>query len=91
MTFNCEAIADPPHQVYWIFNNTKSLLNTSQVIASNKYSIIRDNSSISFGSLTVHNLQYEDRGIYQCIITNYVGSKSSSALLTVHGKLYYNI
>ena len=86
MTFDCEAIADPPHQVYWVFNNTKDLLNTAQAMASNKYSIIRDNSSIIFGSLTVHNLQYEDRGLYQCNITNYVGSKLSSALLIVHGK-----
>lgn len=86
MTFDCEAVADPPHQVYWIFNNSKNLLNTAQPMASNKYSIVRDNTGIIFGRLTVHNLQYEDRGIYQCIITNYVGNKSSSALLTVLGK-----
>ena len=85
--FHCEALADPPHSVTWLLNDTQYLLSTNNVSDTGKYSINRDTSSQHFyGSLTVHNVQYGDRGTYNCTAMNYVGSVSATATLTVHGE-----
>ena len=86
VTFMCEAVADPPHNVSWLFNNTTPILTTEEAAESKKYSLNRDPSLVSlFGSLTVYNVQYEDRGVYQCTVNNYVDSITAMATLTVHG------
>ena len=86
MTFRCEALAHPLHEVVWRFNSSY-ILGTNDTLDTAKYSINRDRSiPLQFGSLTVSNVQYSDRGVYQCIVINSVGSASASATLTVHGE-----
>ena len=83
--FHCEALADPPHSVTWLLNDTQYLLSTDNASDTGKYSINRDISSQHlYGSLTVHNVQYGDHGY--CTAMNYVGSVSATAILTVHGE-----
>ena len=89
VTFICQALAYPHHNVAWLFNNSVSLLSTNDTSDTPKYSINRDQSSPQqFGSLTVNNVQYEDRGLYQCTAVNNLGNVSASATLTVHGESY---
>ena len=86
VTFICEALADPVHSIAWSFNGS-SIITTNDTADTVKYSINRDRSvPLQFGSLTVSNVQYSDRGVYQCTAVNYVGSVSASATLTVHGE-----
>ena len=86
VTFFCEALADPVHSVAWSFNSLR-IITTNDTSDTGKYSINRDRSiPLQFGSLTVNNVQYSDRGVYQCTAVNYVGSVSASATLTVHGE-----
>ena len=87
VTFTCEALAYPPHSVTWLFNSSVYILSTSDTSDTAKYVINRDRSPPQqFGSLTVSNVQYEDRGLYQCTAVNNLGSVSVSATLTVHGE-----
>ena len=87
ITFTCEAQGYPPHNVVWVFNTTVYLLGTNDTSDTAKYSINRDRSSPQqFGSLTVNDVQYSDRGVYRCIAINNVSSVSASATLTVHGE-----
>ena len=87
VTFTCEAMAYPPHNVAWIFNSSVFLLSTNDTSDTAKYSINRNRSSPGqFGSLTVNNVKYVDHGLYQCTAVNNVGSVSASATLTVHGE-----
>ena len=87
VTFICEALAHPSHDVVWTFNNSKHLLSTNETVNTAKYSINRNQSNPQqFGSLTVYNVQYSDHGVYQCTAVNSEGSESASSTLTVHGK-----
>ena len=86
MTFTCEAYSIDEYDVVWMFNSSY-ILGTNDTSDTAKYSINRDQSiPLQFGSLTVNNVQYSDRGVYQCIAINSVGSASASATLTVHGE-----
>ena len=63
------------------------LPNTVNISDSHKYTLNRNTDSRSnYGELTVHNVDYNDTGIYKCIVENYIGRLSASARLTVHGK-----
>ena len=89
MTFTCEPQASSidEYDVVWMFNGSMYLLGTNDTSDTAKYSINRDRSiPLQFGSLTVNNVQYSDRGVYQCIAIISVGSVSASATLTVHGE-----
>ena len=91
VTLMCNAIALPQHNITWMFqmtntNNTRMIVNTSSPDPSMKY-IIDDNvDSGSFGTLTINDLQYSDRGIYTCIAANTHGAVSAEAMVNVHGK-----
>ena len=54
-----------------------------------KYRINRERSTMDFGSLTVLNVRFSDRGTYRCNASNDVGSVTASADLTVHGKFFH--
>ena len=91
VTLMCNAIAFPQHNVTWMFqmtntDNARMIVNTSSSDPSMKY-IIDDNvDSGSFGTLTITDLQYSDRGIYTCIAANTHGAVSAEAMVNVHGK-----
>ena len=82
-TFVCEAVAFPRHEVNWTFTSGSDGV-TSASEDADKYSIVRDSGEM-FGSLTISDVQYEDRGTYKCTAYNTIGSVSASAVLTVHG------
>ena len=91
VTLVCNAIAFPQHNITWMFqmtntDNARMIVNTSSPDPSMKY-IIDDNvDSGSFGTLTITDLQYSDRGIYTCIAANTHGAVSAEAMVNVHGK-----
>ena len=92
VTLVCKAIALPPHDITWMFqmtntDNARMIVNTSSPNPSIKYIIDNDNvESESFGTLTITDLQYSDRGIYTCIAANTHGNVSAEAMVNVHGK-----
>ena len=88
-SFVCEAVAFPSHEVNWTFTNSQGgmermVIGTNASEDTDKYSIVRDRGEM-FGSLTISDVQYEDRGTYKCTAYNTIGSVSASAVLTVHG------
>ena len=92
VTFTCGAITDPPQSPViwlWVFNGNMYLLGTNDTTNSPKYSINRDINSQQFGSFTVYDIQYEDKGIYQCFAVNSEGSDHVNSTLTVHGMIKY--
>ena len=52
-----------------------------------KYRISRANGLVTFGMLTVMNVNFDDHGTYSCNASNEIGFAVASATLTVHGKL----
>ena len=83
--FVCDALADPEHTISWTFTNNTGAV-TEIFSDGKKYSIVSDRSTTRFGELTVMNVDYEDRGVYTCTVTNSFGSDRASANLTVHGE-----
>ena len=88
-TFVCYAVADPNHEISWMYNSTFIANTTNNGYSSNpsKYSIVSSRTNPqNFGSLSVQDLVFDDRGDYQCIVYNNISSLSFTASLTVHGK-----
>ena len=78
VVFPCFSTGDPPPAVHWEFNNT--------VLQSNeKYSIGVIQDGLAFGSLTVRNLTYYDKGTYTCTASNALSNTSDSVQLSVQG------
>jgi hypothetical protein len=88
--FNCSALAIPPHEVYWTFTNatgyTIPIISTMDSMNTTKYQINTTNGTVYFGTLTINDVSYVDRGVYTCNATNNIGSDLANATLTVHGK-----
>ena len=89
--FTCFALAFPDHSVSWTFTNFESeveepIISTSDAGDTSKYQIIHDSGSDRFGELTVLDVQFSDRGSYNCTAENIIGSETREASLTVHGK-----
>ena len=40
----------------------------------------------NFGNLTIRDLVFDDRGVYQCTVYNNISSLNAAATLTVHGE-----
>ena len=88
VTLVCNAIAFPQHNITWMFqrintDNARMIISTSSPDPAMKY-LIDDN--VSFGTLTITNLQYSDRGMYTCIAANTRGAVRAKAMVNVHGK-----
>jgi hypothetical protein len=75
--FNCFATGDPIPQVTWKFNGTAILTNNT------KYYIGLITDAADFGSLTISDVTYFDKGVYTCIATNINGTSSVEASLSV--------
>ena len=91
VTLVCNAIAFPQHNITWMFQRTNTdnaavIINTSSPDPNMKYFIDDNINSASFGTLTITNLQYSDRGIYTCTAANTRGAVSAEAMVNVHGK-----
>ncbi len=86
VTFICEGRADPQHDVIWSFDNTIIASTTINDTQSSKYLLNSDiKPEATYGSLSVMDVQYSDRGVYQCSLNNTVSTITSSASLTVEG------
>jgi len=71
-----------------IISTSSSDTNTKYLI-NNAVNIINFGSltgALIFGTLTITNLQYDDRGIYTCMAANTRGVVSADAMVNVHGK-----
>ena len=91
VTLVCNAIAFPQHNITWMFQRTNTvnaavIINTSSPDRNIKYLIDNNITSASFGTLTITNLQYSDRGMYTCTAANTRGAVSAEAMVNVHGK-----
>ena len=97
VTLVCKAIALPQHNITWMFqirnntNNKTMIINTSSPGPNVKYLIDNNINSTSFGTLTITNLQYNDRGVYTCIAANVYGTVSDEAMVNVHGKNFITV
>ena len=67
-------------------DNTAVIISTSSPDPNMKYLIDDNITSASFGTLTITNLQYSDRGMYTCTVANTRGAVSAEAMVNVHGK-----
>ena len=92
VTLKCHATAFPQHNITWMFQrtntagNARMIINTSSPDPSMKYLIDDNIDSTSFGTLTITDLQYSDRGMYTCVAANTHGAASAEAMMNVHGK-----
>ena len=91
VTFSCEAIANPQHEVSWSYTDSSDVTLANIANTTNeredRYCIFMERNETRFGELTVRNVTYEDRGTYACTASNSVGYISASGILIVQGKL----
>ena len=92
--FRCYALASPEHQVSWTFINPSGvrmlIISTTDMMDTAKYRINRG-SAMDFGSLTVLDVRFSDRGTYSCNASNNIGSVTAEANLTVQGELLHSV
>lgn len=67
-------------------NTARMIISTSSPNPNMKYLINDTVNTTSFGTITITNLQYSDRGIYTCVAANTHGTVSAGATVNVHGK-----
>ena len=80
VTFRCVGYGSPFPSLVWSFNG-------SVLSDGDKYSIGLSGSE--FGSLTIQNTSFNDRGSYDCTFNNTYGTASLTARLTVQGIVPY--
>ena len=85
VTFLCQAVGEPVPDISWYFNGV--MINVSD--NSSKYMIMSRSLNIttSENTLTVYNVTSSDVGTYTCNSANFIGSSTSSGILTVTSKL----
>ncbi|XP_065904077.1 hemicentin-1-like [Dysidea avara] len=91
VTLICTAIALPQYNITWMYQRMRSdvgrdIISTSSSDTNMKYLINNTVNSTNFGTLTITNLQYDDRGIYTCVAANEHGAVSADAMVNVHVK-----
>lgn len=81
LQLSCRAESIPPPNVTW-------LLNGSLVTNDNQSHFVIQTSGIfvKTSTLTITNVQYADRGTYQCMFSNYRGVVNTTSTLEVYGK-----
>ena len=91
VTLICNVNAFPQHNITWMYQRMRSdvgrdIISTSSSDTNMKYLINNTVNTTSFSTLTITNLQYDDRGIYTCVAANEHGVVSADAVVNVHGK-----
>ena len=86
VTLLCQAVAEPVPNISWYFNDV--MINVSN--NSSKYMIVTRSLNITTteNTLTVYNVTSSDVSTYTCNALNFIGSVTSSGILTVTSKLY---
>ena len=72
-SFQCQAEGNPEPKVTWLKHNS-SLPADKRVVSSH-------------GGLMITDVRSQDEGMYSCVATNILGEMTSSAKLTVQGKI----
>ena len=87
VAFLCQAVGEPIPNISWYFNGV--MINVSD--NSSMYMIMSRslNTTTTENTLTVYNLASPDAGTYTCDASNFLGSVTSSGILTVTSKFYY--
>ena len=89
-TFMCVSLrVFPQYQIAWTFTDSNGreteIIQTQDSNDSTKYSINRETGTTRFGTLTIVNVTFGDRGTYRCNASNEIGYTEASANLTVQG------
>ena len=86
VTLLCQAVAEPVPNISWYFNDV--MINVSN--NSSKYMIVTRSLNITTteNTLTVYNVRSSDVSTYTYNASNFIGSVTSSDILTVTSKLY---
>ena len=89
VTFLCQAVGEPVPDIRWYFNDV--MINVSD--NSSKYMIMSRSLNITTteNTLTVYNVTSSDVGTYTCNSANFIGSSTSSGILTVTSELRNSI
>ena len=82
--FLCQALGEPVPSISWYFNGV--MINVSD--NRSKYMIMSRSLNITNteNALTVYNVTSSDVGTYTCNASNFIGSVTSSGILTVTSK-----
>ena len=82
----------PQYQISWVFINHNEreteIIQTQGSGNSSKYRINRESGTTRFGTLTIVNATFGDRGTYRCNASNEIGYAEASANLIVQGNMY---
>ena len=80
-------MGEPVPDISWYFNGV--MINVSD--NSGKYMIMSRSLNITTteNTLTVYNVTSSDVGTYTCNSSNFIGSVTSSGILTVASKIFY--
>lgn len=75
-SLHCEVNASPPFQITW-YKDQKLLKD------SRKYKIVKAGNSVT---LHIIKLEQDDAGVYECRVSNNVGTESSCTSITLKGE-----
>lgn len=75
-SLHCEVAATPPFQLTW-YKDQKLLKD------SRKYKIVKVGSSVT---LHIIKLEADDAGVYECQVSNSVGTESSRTAISLKGE-----
>ena len=84
VTFLCQTVGKPVPDISWYFNGAMIIVsdNSSKYLITSRLS----NMTTTENTLTVYNVTSLDVGTYTCNSTNFIGSSTSSGILTVTSK-----
>jgi hypothetical protein len=93
VSFSCNIISEPLHDVTWKFNSSVVAMTTLDQPTDDgrKYTLIRDPTSTDYGTLIVANVSYGDEGNYTCVASNVHGiaSHTTELILLILPQLVY--
>lgn len=81
VTFSCEVTADPEISVSWLW-----LQDGQEVDIENEDRI----SVYANGTLEIREISFEDSGLYTCYVMSSLNNVSSSARLSIEGRVKYD-